>query len=540
MGTLTINPVWALATVTSGGRIYNGSLTAGFQTVGTPGEVSVRISNASDGAGFVAGDDVSTSLAIYDANGQAYGGTVGTIAVGDYSIRPVGFQGARAANYRLAPASQSGTFQVSNADLFNFGFLSGNYVPYVPPSAVTTSPAVSLATNVSSGSTSSSDVGATSYATRGTANASAGVTLSTGAVNTSATASAAASGLASFSPLGVYTGGQASAGVTISVQAGPMTVSYTAGTSAAGAFTIDPLSTTPSIMLDGLVRAGQTGSVGVAGGIDGVSGNASVQGSVFTEARVNNDVGFDGSSVKLAMDYFVGGGASAGTTVGGAMGGVGAGLGVTVYSPGSLYIGARSVSDYHDGVFSIGFDIGISIGIGGLSLSPKLSFDTTEIVKTAEGIGNAVTYVFTGKDNGCYATCRKAKADAAAAKALQDKFDKARSMFADAGGKPTYDLINFIAANPDLEKKIAGNQTVFNLAKAVETYGDVPAQLNNVVAAQQALVAKIKANPAGITLTDMQQASQLRAEEASLIAKVNALGGQLSVQNGALVMAKKG
>jgi hypothetical protein len=542
-GTLTINPLAVRATVAEGGRIYNGSLTAPFETVGTPGKVTVQISQSING--FIAGDDVSVALGIFDNNGTAYAGAVETIPVGDYTIRPLGLQGADASNYRFLPyglsynrGSQAGTFKVSNIDLFNFGFLSGNYVPYTPPVTVTTAPVVSLSTHATSSSSSSTDIGATSYATRGTADASAGVTLTTGPVNTSATVSATASGLASFSPLGVYTGGQAAAGATISVQAGPVTVSYTAGANAAGAFTIDPLSTTPSIMLDGLVRVGQTGAVGVAGGMNGVSGSASVQGSVFSEARINNDLGFDGTTVKLAMEYFVGGGASVGTTVGVSMGGVGASLGVTVYSPGSLYIGARSVSDYHDGVFTIGFDFGIAIGIGGLNLSPKLSFDTTEIIATADSISNAVLYTFTGKDNGCYSTCQKAKADAAAAKIIQDKFDKARVMFADAGNKPSYDLINYLAANPDAAQKVANTDTG-GLKAALKTYGDVPNQLNDVVSQQQALVAKIKANPNGISLADMQQATALRAQEASLIAKVSALGGQISVKDGQLVMAKK-
>jgi hypothetical protein len=178
---------------------------------------------------------------------------------------------------------------------------------------------------------------------------------------------------------------------------------------------------------------------------------------------------------------------------------------------------------------TIGFSLGISIGIGGLKIAPSISFPTAGIVSDATTVANAATYVFTGKDNSCNSACQQA----AAAQALADKMATAKKM---ASGGVSIALVTYLNANPDVVAAAQG-QTDFGsrvITDDYNRYATIPTQLNSVVAQEQALVARLQSNPASISLADLQQAESLRAQEASLITRTGQIGAKIAVTNGTI------
>lgn len=560
-GVMTIIPGYVQASVSSGSLVYDGSPDG--LTVGTPGIATVERSitgpvfNGGPLTGFVAGDNVSVVVAIF-INGAVYTGGQ-PMPLGDYELRPVGLTGPDASKYQLVPqafsspsegnvpGSTSGDYGVYDSSVLNFSFLSSQpNQAYVPPStfAGTT---VTAAASTTAGSNATGTTGVLSYTGTAQAGASATGGVTVGAATLSGTVGASTSTLAQFGVTGVYVTGTAQVGDSVKLQVGPAYVSVGESASATGAFTIDPLSSDPSINIDGTVKLSTTATVGAGGSLgSGVTGNTSVQGQVFTEARSNTDLTVDNGSLTVGESEFVGVGASTGVTGGISYGGVTGSATVTVFSPGSLYIGARSVSGVTDGTFTLGFTIGISIGIGGLELKPSISFPVAPIVTAANDVGSVLTYVFTGTDNTCYSACQQAQAAAAAQVTLENKLKATEAMIKKG---PSLALVSYLAANPDVVAAATADENTpsspdwigsYAVVAAYQKYGSIPSQLNSVVSQEQALVSRLKANPSSLTSADLQLAASLRAQEASLISTAAQIGGKLSVVDGSLSLVPGG
>jgi hypothetical protein len=99
--------------------------------------------------------------------------------------------------------------------------------------------------------------------------------------------------------------------------------------------------------------------------------------------------------------------------------------------------------------------------------------------------------------------------------------------------------MSYLQANPDVVANAQGkSDAVSQQINAAESlYGGVPAQLSSVFAQEQALVAKLKANPASVTPADMALASTLQSQEAALIGDATRLGAKITVANGQISMA---
>ena len=557
-GIMTIIPGYVQASVSSGSLVYDGSPDG--LTVGTPGIATVERSITGPGGplmGFVAGDNVTVAVAIF-INGAVYTGGK-PMPLGDYELRPVGLTGPDASKYQLVPlafssrsegnvpGSTSGDYQVYDSSILNFGFLSSQpNQAYVPPSTFTGT-TVTAAASATAGSGATGTTGFLSYTGTAQAGASATGGVTVGAATLSGTVGASTSTLAQFGVTGVYVTATAQVGDSVKLQVGPAYVSVGESASATGAFTIDPLSSDPSINIDGTVKLSTTATVGAGGSLgSGVTGNTSVQGQVFTEARSNTDLTVDNGSLTVGESEFVGVGASTGVTGGISYGGVSGSATVTVFSPGSLYIGARSVSGVTDGTFTLGFTIGISIGIGGLELKPSISFPVAPIVTTVNEVGSVLTYVFTGTDNTCYSACQQAQAAAAAQVTLENKLKTTEAMIQKG---PSLALVSYLAANPDVVAAATADENnpsspdwigSYAVVAAYQKYGSIPSQLNSVVSQEQALVSRLKANPSSLTSADLQLAASLRAQEASLISTAAQIGGKLSVVDGSLSLVPGG
>jgi subtilisin family serine protease len=192
-------------------------------------------------------------------------------------------------------------------------------------------------------------------------------------------------------------------------------------------------------------------------------------------------------------------------------------------------LGATSTSGYKDGNLTLGFSLGISIGIGGLQIAPSISFPTAGIVSTATTVGGIVSFVFTGSGNSCNAACQQANA----AQAFADKLATAKKV---AMGPANLALVSYLNANPDVVAAARQSFDIGSLAivAAYDKYASIPTQLNSVVTQEQALVTRLQASPSSISFADLQQAQSLRAQEASLITRTNQLGGKIAVTNGTL------
>jgi len=260
---------------------------------------------------------------------------------------------------------------------------------------------------------------------------------------------------------------------------------------------------------------------------NGVSGSVASTTSAFAEARSTTKIGVTDGTLTVGTQEWAGVGASTGVSGSVSGGGVTGSASVTVYSPGSLGLGATSTSGYSNGTLTLGFNLGVSIGIGGLQVAPSISFPVSPLA-------NAVSYVFTGSDNSCNSACQQA----AAAKALADKLDTAKKM---ASGGVSLALVSYLNANPDVVAAAQGGTDFGSrvLANDYNTYATVPAQLNSVVTQEQALITRLQSNPSSVSFADLQQAQSLRAQEASLITRTNQMGGKIAVTNGTIGLVPK-
>jgi hypothetical protein len=264
---------------------------------------------------------------------------------------------------------------------------------------------------------------------------------------------------------------------------------------------------------------------------DGVSGGLSGQSEIFVEARTDTQIMWDVQQGKsnVGTSQFIGVGGSMGITGDLSYGGVSAGATVTVFSPGSLYIGARSVSDVKDGVFTLNMTIGISIGIGGLELRPSIAFPVAPLAP----VGDAANFILSGgKTTG--------SPEERAAQAATQRFDTAAGLLSKSGGA-TLDLMSYLQANPDVldRAKSATDPTSQKLALAYDNYGSLPNQLSDVLAKEKALATRINADPAHITPADLALAADLRTQERIMIGKVANLGGKIEVVDGQITLAAR-
>jgi len=310
---------------------------------------------------------------------------------------------------------------------------------------------------------------------------------------------------------------------------GPASISYGAGANTMGAVSLS-LSQNPSLTISGLAQVDVNDTIGVGGGLgNGVSGTVASTSAVFAQARSTTTIGVTNGTLTVGTQQWAGVGASTGVSGSVSGGGVTGSASVTIYSPGSLGLGATSTSGYKDGTLTLGFSLGISIGIGGLQIAPSISFPTGAIVSTATNVVGIVSFVFTGKDNSCNTACQQANA----AQAFADKLATAKKV---AMGPANLALVSYLNANPDV---VAAARQSFDLGSLAivadyDKYASIPTQLNSVVSQEQALVTRLQSNPASISFADLQQAESLRAQEASLITRTNQLGGKIAVTNGTL------
>jgi filamentous hemagglutinin family protein len=544
-GVMTIQPGWVQVSVSSGGLVYNGTSST---TVGTPGVATVERAedtgpNTGPLYGFVPGDDVSVTIGIFNIDGTPYAGGQ-PIQPGNYLLESVGLTGASAGNYRLVgqqniakyglAGSTPGQYSVVDNSIFDFSLLGSTPNQIYTPPAVASKPIVTTSSNASATSTSTVSVGVTGGSVSSTQSASASAGASVGILGVSSEASATTTNLASFGLTGVTLSSVSSAGTNVTVSLGPAYVSYGGSADTQGTVSLS-LSQNPSLKLSGMAQVGANETVGVAGGLgNGVSGSVANTTSAFAEARSTTTIGLTNGTLKVGTEEWAGVGASTGVSGSVSGGGVSGSASVTVYSPGSLGLGATSTSGYSDGTVTIGFSLGISIGIGGLKIAPSISFPTATIVSDASTVASAATYVFTGKDNSCNSACQQA----AAAQALANKMDTAKKM---ASGGANLALVSYLNANPDVVAAAQG-QTDFGSRMIVSDYNNyatIPTQLNSVVAQEQALVSRLQSNPASISLADLQQAQSLRAQEASLITRTGQIGAKIAVTNGTIGLVSK-
>jgi filamentous hemagglutinin family protein len=574
-GLLTIQPAWLYATVTGGGRLLNGTTASGYQIVGDPGEVSFQhyVVSGVGGtlvSGLFPGDSVTGLVAVYSGGNPVVDAT--NLPVGDYQIQVVTLTGPSAANYRLAPVSglvagfglytgsTAGDLNIVDASLFNFSFLTNdpNNASYTPPAAVTRPPSLlSIGTGASAGvsgsataSTGIAGIDASATATGATsASASVGLTggkatagasgnasstVSAGIASASVDADASTAALAKFGVTGVKVTADAQAGTSVTVAIGPVSQSYGANASASTTTSIS-LSQNPSITLTDIAMAGASTTTAVAGGLgNGVTGSVSTTGDVFAEARSTTTIGYSNGTLKIGENEFVGVGASTGVSGSVSGGGVTGSASVTVYSPGSLGLGAQSTSGISNGTVTIGFTLGISIGIGGLQISPSFSFQTAALTSAANTAATAMLNAF-GVDTSMPDPCTGSPA----CFAIEDK-NTAIAMLKANG--PTMSLMTFLAQHPDAiqsASQLNGLPDNAALLKANSTYSAIPGQLTSVVQQEQVLAQKMQTNPASLTPADLQLAQSLRTQEATLVAETQTLGGKLQVANGQISLVSK-
>ena len=566
-GVMAIQQAWVEASISGGGRVYNSGNPNDYVSLGTPGIASViRSYNSLSGQdpakfinGFVGGDDVGVVVTVYK-NGQPYtGGTA--FPTGDYEFRPVALSGAQASNYRLVPigglpnapsqvGSSSGIFTVSDSSVFGFSFLTDTpSVAYTPPASVTTfTPSISTSGSAQGSGSATTTQTATSFIAAASGSGSAQGSVSVGVASLSAYAGGSAQTLASFGVTGVNLSASAQAGASVTLAIGPASLTYGGAASATSTATLG----VTGLVLASAADASLSARTAVGGDLgSGVNGDFSSTTTLFATASNTSSASFSGGTLVIGQRSFVGAGGTigtSGTVSGGAFSGS---AGVTLYSPGSLGIGATSTSGYSNGVVTIGFSLGISIGIGGIELAPSFSFDTGMIKDTAVGIGQTVVDVFSGeafKSHPVVAYCDSACKAQQVVDATKGRIDVAMNMMKAAGNNPTMELMGYLAANPDVQQMVKDPEalaknnswgTWSTLSRAIDTYGSVPAQLNDVVSKEQALSKRLQADPSSLTVADLQLAEGLRRDEATLLRKASDLGGKIVVSNGSISMVGK-
>jgi filamentous hemagglutinin family protein len=577
-GIMSIQQASIEATISGGGRVYDaGSLTS-FTTVGTPGVATITRSfnNGAAVTGFLPGDDVSVVVTAYK-DGVPYTGDA-AFPVGDYQFIATSLIGAQAANYRLG-GNTPGAFNVVDSSIFGFAFLTTTpTAAYTPPTSVTTftpntpdaphaasnasalqsglystvNESVTASTSVGNRSTFGTitatgglDAGATasttqtalSFAATASADVNAQGSVSAGLASLSSQVGAGVQSMASFGLTSINVAGSAYAGTSVTLTIGPVAISYGAGASAEGTGTLDRT----GLEVTGQARVDVNQTLDVSGELGGgVSGSASESAELFAETKGSAKAGVKDGALNIALDTWAGVGASAGGTASVSGSGISGSASVKVYSPGTVGLGLEGHSGYSNGTVTIGFDLGLAIGIGGLKISPEISFDTSNFVDGFVG-------VFTGSifnTDRCNAACGSARA-AAAQKASDDALLAKLASLAPkeyAGGTmANLAMVEFIAANPHVLEVAQAHWDAHDMSGPIDPgrilqtnrlYADTPARLSDIVTQERALAMRLRQNPASLTAGDIQQAESLRNQEKSLIAKVGQLGATVAVADG--------
>ncbi|HEX8484868.1 MAG TPA: filamentous hemagglutinin N-terminal domain-containing protein [Sphingomonas sp.] len=572
-GAVFILPAPLKVSISSGGRLYLDAAKGNFQTIGTPGVASYLRSNGPVVNGvamnaLVAGDVVTPVLALQTQSGLTVDAAQ-TLPVGNYRIVPIALTGADAGNYRLF--ADPGELAVEDISIFNFGnLIDGSNSVYVAPAAiskppiaapVTPRPTGTLTTTKIDGDTSADfKIDGTSLEASAGASGTVSTTSSSGDKSVTVGATGEVDAEVKLAPGKVEAEATAGGSARVSLQIGPGFVDYSAYAQAKGTLEINLFSAEPSIELSAMVRAGLAASAGVRGALGGgLSGELSSASDAFATAFAENKIAIKNGKLSVETQNFVGVGLSTGITLGASGGGVSGSASATVYTPGSLYIGAKSDSGYENQTFSISFSLGLAIGIGGLEIGANLSFSTENIEKAGslvaeswETVGSKKFYTDLGDDLSCNGACQrersKANADAyiaakekweaeapareqaarqAAAKVMSDDFAKLPK---NASGVPTAEQVAFVMSN---------QQRKDQYYMIADRYGSLPEQVNTLVRSQQALAKKVSADPAGLTLADMKAAQALRAEEAKLLGTFGQMNAQIVIDNGQLKMVSK-
>jgi filamentous hemagglutinin family protein len=536
-GVVVILPAWVRATVTGGGRLYTNAATGTYVTLGTPGLVTIRRSDNIGAAGdsFLAGDRVNVVTRVVDANGNIVDGS-GTLQAGSYTINPLLLVGPEAANYRLVPeggnGSKAGAFTVALPSIFNFSFLSSSPTGYYVPGTIS-NPPIGPPSTTSTQSTSSTSTSASAGITGGASGGTAGTISTTQAYADGSSISGSAGGSvgaqAGYTPLSATASAAAGGNVSLIINRGPVTINYGAFVDASAKVEVSLKDLT--ITAGGEVMAGVQEGMNVGGNLgSGMSGNTGVDAKAFATANGEATTSFK-NGANIGTSGFIGVGASAGVNGSLTGGGVTGSLAATVYSPGSLYIGAKVESAYADHTLTLGFNLGISLLIGGVELSPKISFSTDKIEAAGSDFANAWVGL-TQKMVGVYcdAACTTARAK------IQADYDaqvKADTLSAKVGAAnqlmisyrtPTLAMINYLQANPDVvhyaqEAQANGTSTPGTnaITNAVGNYQYLTSYLSDVVSQEKALATRIANDPKSITAADLEQATHLRSQEKAVI-----------------------
>ncbi len=551
-GLVSITPALIRATVSGGGRLITNVATGQYAALGTPGIVTVNRSDNIGAAGgsFYPGDRVNVGTGLVDANGNLVDGS-GPLAPGTYTINPLVLTGADARNYVLLPLSQgsrAGKFTVATPAIFNFTFQTANPTGYYVPAAISNPPIAPVTTTTTRSSTTTS---ATAGITGGAGAGAEGSISSTQTYADGSSVGVSAGGStnveASYTPLSATATAFVGGNVSLILTRGPVTINYAAFTESSAKVEISLKDLT--ITAGGEAMAGVQEGVTVAGYLgSGVSGSTGFTGQAFASANGEGTLDLKNGAT-IGTSAFVGVGASAGLEGSLSGGGVTASLSATVYSPGSLYIGAKFESGYADQTLTIGFNLGLSLLIGGLEISPTISFSTAEI----EGVATDFASGWAGAwdDVTCTSACEAARLAASNAATYANssagKLEAAYGLMTDSD---TYSLpmIQYLEANPQILKYATdpgSDPALGDAARAVNSavfeYKALTDRLTSVVSQQKALLARISADPSKITAADLELANALQEQERQIVAIAqNKFNTSVIVVDGTLTFGKAG
>jgi hypothetical protein len=436
--------------------------------------------------------------------------SVNTAAVGNYHYQAVGLV-ADPNNYVLGPPS--------------IYFDSGSLVNIVP-AAPTVNSSASLATYVAQGvtvygasdgtaaATSSSSLPATvltsvSASTGVSQSASTSTTFgsatATGQANVSSSATAQA-GLANTSA-GATAGGAA----TLTVSYGPGYTAVGADTYGAATGTVALISKSPNISGDASLEAQAYVTTGVAGSLGAAgTGSASATGSVGATATADGSLGLKGGTITASGGAFVGAGASGSVQgqISGSSGTVGAG--VTGYA-GAVGVQVDPSVGYSNGQVTVSASISVGVGPVGVNINVNIGVNVGVAVDAAhtavDTVGDALGF--------------------GSGPSLPDFNTAVRTITANPFSNPTaYNKALSSIVNNNAYGKYsnitAGDFYTLNIILSAQT--DYTTEVTQTIPALQAqtakLSAKLQANPASFTASDVQALQAAQSQEAQAMTQL--------------------
>jgi filamentous hemagglutinin family protein len=436
--------------------------------------------------------------------------SVNTAAVGNYHYQAVGLV-ADPNNYVLGPPS--------------IYFDSGSLVNIVP-AAPTVNSSASLATYVAQGVTVYGASDGTAAATSSSslpATVSTSVSVSTGVSQSASTSttlgSATATGQANVSSSATAQAGLAntSAGATAG-GAATLTVSYGPGYTAVGADTygaatgtVALISKSPNISGDASVEAQAYVTTGVAGSLGAVgTGSASATGSVGATATADGSLGLKGGTITASGGAFVGAGASGSVQgqISGSSGTVGAG--VTGYA-GAVGVQVDPSVGYSNGQVTVSASISVGVGPVGVNINVNIGVNVGVAVDAAhtavDTIGDALGF--------------------GSGPSLPDFNTAVRTITANPFSNPTaYNKALSSIVNNNAYGKYsnitAGDFYTLNIILSAQT--DYTTEVTQTIPALQVqtakLSAKLQANPASFTASDVQALQAAQSQEAQAMTQL--------------------